>query len=133
MYADVNEELRNAFAELERRNNQNAEVDELNNNGEDDMNNAEVPEVLPVDIPDDETSSQRLERIRAYMSLEGLQNRMRPSIRRMNEIEPEQYALERLKLAQKLESLQLSTFRSTPPSSMTLETMEKLLSSPLVK
>jgi len=128
MYADVNEELRNAFAEFDRRNNQNAD-----NNEEDDMNNAEVPEVPPVDIPDDETSSQRLERIRAYMSLEGSQNRMRPSIRRMTEIEPEQYALERLKLADKLESLQLSTFRSTPPSSMTPETMEKLLSSPLVK
>jgi len=125
--------LGNVFAEIDRRNNQNAEVDELSNNEEDDMNNAEVPEVPPVVIPDDETSSQRLERIRAYMSLEGLQRRMRPSIRRMNEIEPEQYALERLKLADELESLQLSTFRSTPPSSMTLETMEKLLSSPLVK
>jgi len=132
MHIDVDEELRNVFAEIERRNNQNAEADEINDN-EDDMNNAEVPEVPPVDIPDDETSSQRLERIRAYMSLEGLQNRMRPSIRRMNEIEPEEYALERLKLADELESLQLSTFRSTPPSSMTLETMEKLLSSPLVK
>ena len=133
IHAAVDEELRNVFAEIDRRNNQNAEVDELNNNEEDEMNNAEVPEVLPVVIPDDETSGQRLERIRAYMSLEGLQNRMRPSIRRMNEIEPEQYALERLKLEQKRESLQLSTFRSTPSSSMTLETMEKLLSSPLVK
>ena len=48
IHAAVDEELRNVFAEIDRRNNQNAEVDELSNNEEDidDMNNAEVPEVL---------------------------------------------------------------------------------------